>query len=116
MGLVLARAAHPNADRLGLCQVDMGDGEPLAIVCGAPNVAAGQKVAVATVGTVLPGDLVIKQARIRGVESNGMICSERELGLGDEHEGIWVLPAEAPLGAVVSDLFGGCLLYTSRCV
>ena len=107
VGLVLARAAHPNADRLGLCQVDMGDGEPLAIVCGAPNVAAGQKVAVATVGTVLPGDLVIKQARIRGVESNGMICSERELGLGDEHEGIWVLPAEAPLGAVVSDLFGG---------
>lgn len=107
VGLVLERAPHPNADRLGLCQVDLGDGRPLAIVCGAPNVAAGQKVAVATVGTVLPGNLVIKTARIRGVESNGMICSERELGLGDDHEGIWVLPEDAPLGGPVSELFGG---------
>ena len=107
VGLVLEREPHPNADRLGLCRVDLGDGEPLAIVCGAPNVAAGQKVAVATVGTVLPGDLSIKQARIRGVESNGMICSERELGLGDEHQGIWVLPGDAGLGATVDTLFGG---------
>lgn len=107
VGLVLERTPHPNADRLGFCRVDIGEGEPLGIVCGAPNVAGGQRVAVATVGTRLPGGLEIGRAKIRGVASEGMICSERELGLSDEHEGIWVLPAEAPLGRPVAEAFGG---------
>ena len=102
VGHVLERAAHPDADKLGVCRVDVGDGEPLQIVCGAPNVAGGQRVAVATLGTRLPGDVKIKQAKIRGVESRGMICSERELGLGDEHDGIWVLPPDAELGQPVT--------------
>ena len=80
IGHVLERRAHPDADRLSVCRVDVGAAEPLEIVCGAPNVAAGQKVAVAGVGTVLPGGLRIKQSKIRGVVSNGMICSARELG------------------------------------
>ncbi|QDV06767.1 Phenylalanine--tRNA ligase beta subunit [Planctomycetes bacterium Poly30] len=92
VGHVLERVPHPDADKLGVCQVDVGSGEPLQIVCGAPNVGAGQRVAVATIGTVLPGDFKIKKSKIRGVESHGMICSVRELDLGDEHDGIWVLP------------------------
>ncbi len=99
VGHVLERAQHPDADRLSVCAVDVGEGEPLEIVCGAPNVAAGQRVAVATHGTVLPGGLKIKRSKIRGVKSHGMICSESELGLGDGHEGILVLDAEAPIGA-----------------
>ncbi len=107
VGLVLSREPHPNADRLGYCQVDLGEGDPLGIVCGAPNVAAGQKVAVATVGTQLPGGILIGRAKIRGVASEGMICSERELGLGDEHQGIWVLPEAADPGRPVAEIFGG---------
>ncbi len=91
IGKVLAREAHPNADKLSLCTVDVGGGEPLQIICGAPNVAAGQTVAVATVGAELPVGLKIRKAKIRGVESAGMICSEEELGLADKSEGIWVL-------------------------
>ena len=106
VGQVLERAAHPDADKLGVCRVDVGDGEPLQIVCGAPNVGPGQRVAVATVGTRLPGDLKIKKAKIRGVESRGMICSERELGLGDEHDGIWVLPGEPEVGRPVAGALG----------
>jgi len=102
VGSVLARERHPDAEKLSLCRVDVGSGEPLSIVCGAPNVAAGQKVAVATIGTKLPGDLTIKRSKIRGVESQGMICSARELGVGDEHDGIWVLPASADVGAPVA--------------
>ena len=102
VGLVLEREQHPNADKLSLCSVDVGDDEPLSIVCGAPNVAKGQKVAVAIVGTVLPGDFKIKKSKIRGVESRGMICSEQELELGDNHEGIWVLPDSCEIGAPVS--------------
>ncbi len=101
VGHVLARERHPDADKLSVCRVDVGDGQPLQIVCGASNVAAGQKVAVATAGTSLPGDLRIKRSKIRGVESQGMICSERELGLGEEAQGIWVLPAEAAVGRKV---------------
>jgi phenylalanyl-tRNA synthetase beta chain len=86
--------------------VDVGDGDALTIVCGAPNVDAGQKVAVARVGTVLPGDLKIKKSKIRGVASSGMICSVRELGLGEEHEGIWVLDPAAEVGATVANALG----------
>jgi len=114
VGLVLAREKHPNADRLSLCRVDLGDGEPVEIVCGAPNVGAGQRVAVAAPGVVLPDGRKLERSKIRGVVSNGMICSARELGLGDEHDGILVLETEAapgtplpevlPAGDVVIDL------------
>ncbi len=105
VGHVVSREAHPDADKLSVCKVDVGggDGEPLQIVCGAPNVAAGQKVAVATVGTVLPGDFKIKKSKIRNVESRGMICSVRELDIGDEHDGIWVLPTDATAGSTVAE-------------
>jgi phenylalanyl-tRNA synthetase beta chain len=98
VGHVVSREKHPDADKLSLCRVDVGEGEPLEIVCGAPNVAAGQKVAVALAGVELPGGLRIKKSKIRGVVSNGMICSARELGLGESHEGILVLEASAPIG------------------
>ncbi len=104
VGQVLSREAHPNADRLSLCTVDIGDGEPRAIVCGAPNVAAGQKVAVAVPGTRLPDGTKLKKSKIRGVASQGMICSRSELGLGEGHEGILVLEAGAAVGAPLSDL------------
>ncbi len=99
VGEVLEVAPHPNAERLSVCTVSIGGDSPLTIVCGAPNVADGQKVAVAPVGTTLPGGLKIKRAKIRKVESEGMICAEDELGLGDDHEGIVVLPEDAPIGA-----------------
>jgi len=99
VGHVVEHARHPDADRLSVCKVDLGDGEPLELVCGAPNVAAGQKVAVATHGTVLPGGEKVKRAKIRGVRSAGMICSDREMLLGDDHQGIRVLDPDAPVGA-----------------
>ena len=102
VGHVVERERHPDADKLSLCRVDAGAGELLSIVCGAPNVDAGQRVAVATVGTVLPGGLKIKRSKIRGVESFGMICSESELELSDDHSGIWVLPGEAAVGRPVA--------------
>src|SRR5205823_5687548 len=90
-GVVVARvidvARHPNADRLSLCRVDAGS-EELRVVCGAPNVRAGMIVPLATVGAVLPGGSVIKTSKIRGEESQGMLCSARELELSDDHEGI----------------------------
>jgi len=114
VGHVLSREKHPDADKLGICKVDLGPlndgGEPFQIVCGAPNVGPGQLVAVARIGARLPvaggepGETFkIKKSKIRGVESCGMICSERELGLGDEHDGIWVLP-QSPEGN--NDLIG----------
>jgi phenylalanyl-tRNA synthetase beta chain len=106
IGHVLARERHPDADKLSLCTVDVGAGQLLSIVCGASNVRAGLKVAVAQVGTTLPGDVKIKRSKIRGVESNGMICSERELGLGEEHDGIWELAADAPIGRDVASGLG----------
>lgn len=93
-GRVLTCEAHPDSDHLHVCTVDVGAEEPLNIVCGAPNVAAGQLVVVAPVGSTLPGGLVMKKAKLRGVPSFGMICSERELGLADDHSGILVLPEE----------------------
>ncbi|MCP3917105.1 MAG: phenylalanine--tRNA ligase subunit beta [bacterium] len=106
VGLVTERKQHEGADKLSVCTVDVGAGEPLQIVCGAPNVDSGQKVAVATVGTVLPGDFKIKKSKIRGVESRGMICSVRELDLGDEHDGIWVLPEGCEVGSPVREALG----------
>ena len=95
---VLECEAHPDSDHLHITKVDDGTGEPLTVVCGAPNVAAGQKVLFARIGAVLPGDFRIKKSKIRGVESFGMICAEDELGIGTGHEGIMVLPADAVVG------------------
>ena len=107
VGHVQECGQHPNADRLSLTKVDIGAGEPVQIVCGAPNVAAGQKVLVATVGTTLhptEGDpLTIKKGKIRGEVSFGMICAEDELGIGQSHEGIMVLPAETAVGTAARD-------------
>ncbi|MFC1623343.1 phenylalanine--tRNA ligase subunit beta [Patescibacteria group bacterium] len=101
VGEVLSVEKHPDADRLRVAKVNVGD-EELQIVCGAPNLEAGQKVPVALVGTVLPGDFEIKEAAIRGVESRGMICAEDELGLGGDHEGIMVLFQDAQVGNLFS--------------
>ena len=96
---------HPNADRLSLCYVDVGT-ETLQIICGAPNVAAGQKVPVAPIGTSLPGGMKIKKAKIRGVESFGMVCSEAELNLSDDHDGIMVLDEAIEPGLPLKDVLG----------
>lgn len=96
---VISREAHPEADRLNVCQVNDGSDEPVQVVCGAPNVAVGQKVLFARVGAKLPGDFKIRKAKLRGVESRGMICGASELGLEDDaSDGIMVLPADAPIG------------------
>jgi phenylalanyl-tRNA synthetase beta chain len=97
VGEVLECGRHPDADKLSLCQVTTDGKDRLGIVCGARNVRAGLKVAVAKVGAELPGGLAIKRTKIRGVESNGMLCSARELGLGEEHDGIMELPASLAL-------------------
>jgi phenylalanyl-tRNA synthetase beta chain len=104
VGHVLERKQHPNADRLSVCRVDLGQGEPATIVCGAPNVAAGQKVAVAVPGVTLPDGTKLKKSKIRGEVSEGMICSARELGLSDEHAGILVLDPDAKVGAALSEV------------
>ena len=95
---VLTCGPHPDSDHLHLTTVNDGGPEPVQVVCGAPNVAAGQKVLFARLGAVLPGDFKIKKSKIRGVESFGMICAEDELGIGTSHEGIMVLPADAVVG------------------
>ena len=108
IGQVLTCAKHPDADKLSITTVNIGKTEPLNIVCGAPNVAAGQKVMVATVGTTLyfnDSELTLKKTRIRGQLSEGMICAEDELGLGTSHDGIMVLPSDAPIGTPASDFF-----------
>ncbi|MBI4310473.1 MAG: phenylalanine--tRNA ligase subunit beta [Chloroflexi bacterium] len=116
VGHVLEVARHPNADRLRLATVDLG-GEKLTVVCGAPNVAAGQRIAFAKVGAT-PIDAHtgkrerLQAARIRGVVSQGMICSARELGISDEHTGILVLDENAPIGAPLADLLGDAVLDT----
>jgi phenylalanyl-tRNA synthetase beta chain len=109
IGHVLSVQRHPNADKLTCCKVDVGDGNVLDIVCGAPNVAAGQRVPVATIGAVIyHGDesFAIKAGKLRGEPSNGMICAEDELGLGDSHAGIMVLDENAVIGAPASEYFG----------
>lgn len=109
IGQVLTCEKHPNADKLSVTTVDIGTGEPLQIVCGAPNVAAGQKVIVATVGsTIYPTNgepMTMKNAKIRGVESFGMICAEDEIGLSEDHAGILVLPETAKVGTPASQYF-----------
>jgi phenylalanyl-tRNA synthetase beta chain len=104
VGRVAAREQHPNADRLSLCRVELGGAEPVDVVCGAPNVAADQKIAFAPVGTRLPDGTKLKKSKIRGVVSGGMICSARELCLGDDHEGILVLDPSAPVGAPLAQV------------
>jgi len=109
IGEVLTCTGHENSDHLHVTTVNTGSGQPLQIVCGAPNVAAGQKVVVATVGTKLySGDesFTIKRSKIRGVESVGMICAEDEIGVGASHDGIIVLPAEAVVGTLAKEYYG----------
>jgi phenylalanyl-tRNA synthetase beta chain len=98
VGQVIALSSHPDADKLNVCQVDVGQGEPLQIVCGASNVAMQMKAPVALIGATLPGGLKIKKAKLRGVESNGMLCSAKELGLAEASEGLLALPVDAPVG------------------
>src|SRR3984957_19761810 len=97
VGEVLEAGRHPDAEKLSLCQVTTDGQNRLQIVCGAKNVRAGLKVAVAMVGARLPKNVVIERAKLRGLESNGMLCSARELGLGDEYDGIMELPDSLPL-------------------
>ena len=109
VGKVLTCEAHPNSDHLHVTMVDLGKGEPQQIVCGAPNVAAGQKVIVADLGCVLyDGDqsFTIKKSKLRGVESLGMICAEDEIGIGTDHAGIIVLPDDAPVGQPAAEYYG----------
>lgn len=101
-GVVVARVVdcvdHENSDHLHVCKVDAGTGELLQIVCGAPNVKTGAVVPCAKIGAVLPGNFKIKKAKMRGVESFGMLCSARELGISEDHSGLWLLPEDAPVG------------------
>lgn len=108
VGHVLTCEMHPNSDHLHICTVDLGTGEPQQIVCGAANVAAGQKVIVATIGTVLYNgeeSFTIKPSKLRGVPSNGMICAEDEIGVGSDHNGIIVLPEDTPVGMTAKEYY-----------
>ena len=103
---ILATAKHPEADRLQVCQVSIGSGEPVQIVCGAPNARAGLKAPLATVGANLPGGLNIKAAKLRGIESFGMLCSAKELLIDPDASGLLELPADAPVGTALSEYLG----------
>ena len=104
---VLTAARHPDADKLQVLSVDLGDGQPLQVVCGAPNARAGLVGVLGLPGAVVPANgMVLKKSAIRGVESNGMMCSTRELELGEDHDGIIELPADAPLGTAFADYHG----------
>ncbi|MCF2611461.1 MULTISPECIES: phenylalanine--tRNA ligase subunit beta [Fusobacterium] len=98
IGHIVEYGRHPEADKLSLLKINVGEEEPIQIVCGAPNHKEGDKVVVARIGAVLPGDFKIKKSKIRGVESFGMCCSKAELGLGKDHSGIIILPEDAPVG------------------
>ena len=100
---ILTAEKHPNADRLQVCSVDVGGEAPLQIVCGAPNARAGLKTACARVGAELPGEFRIKQAKVRSVESFGMLCSAKELGISEAADGIMELPADAPVGQTLRE-------------
>ncbi len=110
VGELLTVEKHPRADRLSLTTVDVGSGDPLEIVCGATNIAPGQRVPVALPGAVLPGDRRIERTEKMGVASNGMLCSGDELGLTVDADGILILPADAPLGAELTALYGDTVL------
>ena len=104
---VLTAEKHPQADKLQVLTVDAGDGEPIQVVCGAPNARAGMLGVFGPPGAYIPGsDMTLKVAAIRGVESRGMMCSSRELELGDDHSGIIELPEDAPVGAAFTDYAG----------
>lgn len=114
---ILSREKHPNSDHLSICKVDPGTGEPLQIVCGAPNCDAGNIVPLATIGTTFKDpeggkDFTIGKGKLRGVESFGMMCSARELGLSSDHDGLMILPADTPLGQSVADMFKGDTVYS----
>ncbi len=107
VGEILTAAKHPNADKLQVCSVKVGEGAPLQVVCGAPNARAGLKTVFAAPGTVIPANgMVLKVGKIRDVESHGMLCSARELGVSEESEGIMELPADAPVGAPFAEVIG----------
>lgn len=104
---VVSAEKHPDADRLKVCQVDYGDGDPVQVVCGAPNARAGMKGVFAASGAYIPGiDVTLKKSKIRGQESNGMLLSEREMGLSDDHDGIVELPEETAIGAPAAEIMG----------
>ena len=113
-GKVISKEKHPDSDHMWVCQVDVGEKNvdesgnpcPLQIVCGAQNFNEGDHIVVSMVGAILPGDIKIKKAKLRGIVSNGMNCSERELGLGDNHDGIMILPNDAPVGMDFADYYG----------
>jgi phenylalanyl-tRNA synthetase beta chain len=107
VGEVLSRDAHPNSDHLGVCKVEVGDGTLRQIVCGASNYKVGDRVPVALIGAVLPGDFAIKKSKLRGVESEGMMCSARELGLGEDHSGLLILEQRPALGTPINSVFPG---------
>lgn len=114
VGEVIEAGKHPNADKLSVCLVSIGEGDPLTVVCGAPNVASRQKVAFAPVGTfVASAGFTIERRKIRGIESQGMICSEAELGLGEGHDGILVLAHESKVGTPLGQIFGD-VVYDSE--
>ena len=111
VGVLLSVEKHPNADRLSLTTVRVADGEePLAIVCGATNIAAGQRVPVALPGAVLPGDRRIERTEKMGVVSNGMLCSGDELNLTGDADGILILAPDAPVGMALTELYGDIVL------
>ena len=96
---VISAEKHPNADRLKVCMVDIGDGNPIQVVCGAPNARTGMKGVFSAPGTFIPGkNITLTVGTIRGVESRGMLCSAAELQISDDHDGIMELPADAPVG------------------
>ncbi|MBC2593066.1 phenylalanine--tRNA ligase subunit beta [Ruficoccus amylovorans] len=107
VGEILSREQHPDADRLGVCMVKVGDGEPQQIVCGASNYKVGDRVPVALPGCVLPGDFKIKASKLRGVPSNGMMCSAKELGMGEDHAGLLILEQRPEIGTPINDVFPG---------
>ncbi|MEI8311707.1 MAG: phenylalanine--tRNA ligase subunit beta, partial [Verrucomicrobiota bacterium] len=108
---VLESAQHPNADRLSVCKVDDGSGTPRQIVCGAKNYKVGDKVPLALPGAVLPGDFKIKTGKLRGVESEGMMCSAKELKLAEEAEGLLILPKDAAVGSPIGEQFPPDVLF-----
>ena len=105
VGQIIDFEPHPNADRLRVCRVDVGDGQLRQIVCGAKNFKQGDCVPVALPGAVLPGKIKIKRSKLRGIESEGMMCSARELGLGSDHAGLLILEKKWPLGTKIHEIY-----------